>query len=181
MSKEDVIIGIDPDIDRSGVAVLWTNERIMRVDKMRFPDMLDYIAKEAGNARSGGKTVAVYVEAGWLNASNWHVRPGMGARYNASIGQAVGRNHAVGMKALEMLVHMGVPASAVRPLPKTMRAGRGTISMWKGKDGKITEGELAGLLARNRIKASPARMNQDQRDAALIALRAAGACIFPGL
>lgn len=176
---KDIIIGIDPDIDRNGVAVLRTAERSMRVDKLRFPDMLDFVAREAREAEAEGKSVSVWVEAGWLNASNWHARPGMSANYNASIGQAVGRNQAVGMLALQMLTHMSVPASPIRPLPKVMRVGSSTVPMWSGRDGKVTANELAQLLARHNITVSPPRMNQDQRDAVLIALRGADIPVVP--
>lgn len=179
MKKIDIIIGIDPDIDRSGVAVLRTEARSMRVDKLRFPDMLDFVAREAREAAAEGKSVAVWVEAGWLNPSNWHTRPGMSANYNASIGQAVGRNQAVGMLAIQMLQHMGIPASPIKPLPKVMRVGRSTIQMWSGRYGKATATDLAQLLQAHGISATPARMNQDQRDAALIALRGAGIHVVP--
>ena len=103
----------------------------------------------------------------------------MGANYNAAIGQAVGRNQAVGMKLLEMCRHMGMDAFAVRPLQKTMRVGSVTQQMWGGTDGKVRADELERLLADNGLYMPKGRTNQDERDAVLIALRAAGYAIYP--
>ena len=96
-----------------------------------------------------------------------------------AVGQAVGRNQAVGMKLLEMCRHMGMDAFAVRPLQKTMRVGSGTQQMWGGTDGKVRADELERLLADNGRYMPKGRTNQDERDAVLIALRAAGYAIYP--
>lgn len=179
MKKTDIIIGIDPDIDQSGVATITTATGIVTAQRMRFPDLLDHLASEHGKAAMGGLTLAVHVEAGWLNTSNWHTNRRMGANYNAAIGQAVGRNQAAGMKLLEMCRHMGMDAFAVRPLQKTMRVGSGTQQMWGGTDGKVRADELERLLADNGLYMPKGRTNQDERDAVLIALRAAGYAIYP--
>lgn len=179
MKKTDIIIGIDPDIDQSGVATITTATGIVTTQRMRFPDLLDHLASEHGKAAMGGLKLAVHVEAGWLNTSNWHTNRRMGANYNAAIGQAVGRNQAVGMKLLEMCRHMGMDAFAVRPLQKTMRVGSGTQQMWGGTDGKVRADELERLLADNGLYMPKGRTNQDERDAVLIALRAAGYAIYP--
>lgn len=179
MKKQDIIIGIDPDIDQSGVATITRATGSVAAQRMRFPDLIDHLASEHNKATMGGLTLTVHVEAGWLNTSNWHTNRRMGANYNAAIGQAVGRNQAVGMKLLEMCEHIGVTAYAVKPLPKTMRAGSGTLPMWNGADGKITSDELAQLLARNGLGTPKGRTNQDERDAVLIALRGAGYAIYP--
>ena len=179
MKKQDIIIGIDPDIDQSGVATITMAMGSVTAQRMRFPDLIDHLASEHNKATMGGLTLAVHVEAGWFNTSNWHTNRRMGANYNAAIGQAVGRNQAVGMKILEMCGHIGVEAHAVRPLPKTMRVGSGTLPMWGGADGKVRADELGRLLAGCGLRMPKGRTNQDERDAVLIALRGAGYVICP--
>ena len=179
MEKKDIIIGIDPDINESGVAVFRTVERHLHLHKLQFPDMLKLISDIAREASDTGRSIHVYVEAGWLNASNWHTQKGKSANYNAHIGQSVGRNQAVGMLTIQMLERLSVPVSPIKPLPKSMRVGSGTVQMWSGRDGKITAEELEQLAEYNDIHIAQKRLNQDQRDAALIAMRGAGITIAP--
>lgn len=43
MKKYDVVIGIDPDVDKSGVAFLIVESRIIEVSNLTFANLLDYL------------------------------------------------------------------------------------------------------------------------------------------
>lgn len=43
ITKVQTVIGIDSDVERSGVAVLETDTRRLEVSTLTFPDLLDYL------------------------------------------------------------------------------------------------------------------------------------------
>lgn len=152
---ERVIIGIDPDVDKSGVAVYYTESKVLQFFGKTFPELIEFVAFFRGPE--------VFVEAGWLNHGNWHLRGYDNKRLGASKGYDVGRNHETGRKIVEMLKYMGFKVKEVKPLRKC----------WKGKDGKITHEELSMLCKAKGIDIGK-RSNQDARDAALICLVSGG-------
>lgn len=167
MKKYDYIIAIDPDVDRSGVAFLEVKSRKLETECLTFPQLMDYLQaviqqREKKKLLDGfaykPTDIVVIVEAGWLNSSHWHTRKRDNSCLSAAKGNAVGRNHEVGRKIVEMCKHYGFEVIEQPPLRKC----------WKGKDGKITHEELfsfTGLIGKT---------NQDTRDAALIAWNFAG-------
>ena len=177
MKNFDLVIGIDPDVDKCGLAVYDVRMKLMEPHKLTFPSLLEYLRWTKGEVEKDGSKWMVYVEAGWMNKSNWHVDGNMGAYYSAAIGASVGQNQGVGMKIIEMCKYYDIPCEGIRPLPKTMRIGNKRLNIWKGRDGKITQEELLKVLKRNGI--SPiGRSNQDERDAVLIALDGAGCMVL---
>lgn len=164
-ARPSTIIGIDPDCDKSGIAVLRLPSRLLEVATLTFPELIAAVQEEHAAAEENGFTFRVYVEAGWLNRSNWHTKWGDSPSLAAKKGEAVGRNQETGRKILEMLTHLGIPSMAIKPLP--LRVGR--MHLWQGKDGKITHQELAAITA-----IPQKRTNQEERDAALIAWRMGG-------
>lgn len=149
--KYDVIVAIDPDKEKSGVAVLEPETRRLEVSNLTFPLLLDFVQYAYKQAQEQKKTFVVIVEAGWLvTKSNFHEAQGRRAE---KIAKDVGANHETGRKIIEMCVHYGIKAEQVRPL----------VKCWKGKDRKITHEELASFTGIVR------RTNQDARDAALLA------------
>lgn len=158
MKKYDVVIGIDPDVDKSGVAYVMVEARIIEVVSLTFADLLDYLRETRDTLTKEGRFFVVVVEAGWLNKAHWHVSKGGSAARSAAIGNHTGRNHEVGRKIVEMCRHYGIEVVEQPPLRK----------MWKGKDGKITHEELqifTGITGKT---------NQEARDAALLAWEYAG-------
>ena len=154
MPRTDIIIAIDPDVERSGVAVLDTSARTIKAMTMTFPELMEYLSSQQGR----GDTLVV-VEAGWLNQSHWHLTAKDSARMAAAKGNAAGRNHETGRKIVEMAKHYGLTVDEAKPLRKC----------WRGRDGKITHEELAQF-----IPGLPKRTTQDIRDAALLAWTYAG-------
>ena len=154
------IIGIDPDVDRSGVAELHTATRRIEATTLCFSDLMDYLQHIKTECVDKGEKVVVAVEAGWMNATNWHTERVRSIAAAAKTGQNTGRNHEVARKIAEMSRHYGLDTKEVRPLRKC----------WKGRDGKITHEELNGLLEASGIPTVINRTNQEIRDAILLAI-----------
>lgn len=152
MKRYNTVIGIDPDADKSGVALLNVPERKLELSTLAFPALLDYLRTckyECGS-------FVVVVEAGWLEAkSNFHPHHGRRAE---KIAKDVGRNQETGRKIAEMCRYWGIDVVEHHPLRK----------MWKGPGRKITHAELAYFTG------ITGRTNQETRDAALIAWAYAG-------
>jgi hypothetical protein len=156
MKKYDRIVGIDPDVDKSGVAELKTDNRYLNVASLIFPQLIDYLIDLKSFVKERDESVIVVVEAGWLNTiSNYHTAAG---RRGQRIAKNVGANHQVGKIIVEMCERHDIPVEIVKPLKK----------MWKGKNGKITHEELAAFTGLFGMT------NQEGRDAALIAWTYAG-------
>jgi hypothetical protein len=132
--KYDLVIGIDPDVDKSGVAELHVKERLVEVTSLSFPELLDYLQARKKMSENGNYSLVIVVEAGWLNKSNWHTK-GSNIRTAGAIGNSTGRNHEVGRKIVECAKHYGIEVLEHFPLRKC----------WKGKDGKITQEELSSF------------------------------------
>ena len=150
MAKYDYILAIDPDVDKSGVALLDIAERkYIILGSMAFPDVCECFKDCL--AFLDGKRMKVVIEAGcFVKKSNYHQAQGHRAE---RISKNVGENHGTGKQLFAMACHCGLDAECVHPLKK----------MWRGKDGKITHEELASFTGIEK------RTNQDARDAALLA------------
>lgn len=158
MKKYNNIIGIDPDVEKNGVAFLETSTKKLEISSLTFPQLLDYMQFVKNQQDETGKSVVFIVEAGYLNKSNWHVKGNENKRIATAKGNSAGRNHEVARKIIEMAKHYGLDVIESRPLKK----------MWKGLNGKITHDELAyftGIYGRT---------NQEGRDSALLAWNYAG-------
>jgi hypothetical protein len=154
--RPNYIIAIDPDVDKSGVAELSPQHRLLEVTSLSFPQLIDYLQTRKELSRTAKTSLLVVVEAGWLNSiSNFHTTAG---RKGQRIAKNVGSNHQVGKMIVEMCEHYAIPVTTVKPLKK----------MWKGKDGKITQAEIASFTG------ITGRTNQEERDAALLAWVYAG-------
>lgn len=156
MSNATYYVGIDPDNQESGVGVVNRETRQCFALRFKFSELVDWLSRLKENY---GENVKVYVEGGWLNKSNWHVLGRyMSTMKAAAIGRSAGMNHQTGILIEEMSKHLGNDTTVLKPLQKC----------WSGKDGKITQKELEYFMGKMP------RMNQDQRDALLIAWVAAG-------
>lgn len=155
-----LIAGIDPDVDKSGFALLLyplqndTLQEALSLESLSFPALIEAALQARSIADRENLRFVVAVEAGWLNRSNWHTKPGDSHRKAAAIGRAAGRNHEVGKKIIEMLRYKAVEVEEVKPL----------IKRWQGAGGKISAKEFEELTGYSR------RTSQDMRDAGLIAM-----------
>lgn len=143
-----LIIGIDPDVEKNGVATVDKQTNEMQISTLAFPQLIEYLKDKNKDC-----TILVLIEAGWLNHSNWHLSPKITIQKAAQIGNATGRNHETGRKIAEMCEYYKIPYKLIKPLKK----------IWRGTDGKISAAEFS------RITGCKARTNQEMRDAGLIA------------
>lgn len=163
-------IGIDPDVDKNGVALLDVNTHRLSIQTLTFAETLDYLTRayyELHKRLNHG--FKVIIEAGWMNHGNYHVKAWEGSQVSAAKGVSQGRNEQTSRLLGEMCQHYGIPFEFQRPLFKT----------WHGKDKKITQAELEDITGQKL-----ARTNQEGRDAALLAwhkanlpIRLSTACI----
>ena len=154
------VIGIDPDVDKSGAAEVVVATRQVNVASLTFPQLMDYLQymqKEFGGKED--ERMVVVVEAGWKNANNWHTSRVQSVAAAAKTGQNTGRNHEVARKIAEMARHYGMVVDEVKPLRKC----------WKGRDGKITHEEICMIVG-----GLDRRTNQEERDACLLSWVYAG-------
>lgn len=153
---KNIVIAIDPDQKESGFGIIYKEKGLIRAGKMKFAELVDYIVRMNDEADE----LKVFVEGGWLNQkSNWHSNKN--ANIASKIGKCVGANHQTGRLLIECLKFKGVDVFTVAPLKKT----------WAGADGKITQKELNMLVSAEEYEIiGNGRMNQDARDAVLLAL-----------
>ena len=151
--KADIIIGIDPDVSKSGVGVVSRERKGVEVFSRSFPELLEYLKMAATHIG-----VVVVVEASWKISTNWHTGRGDSIRTAARKGKDAGRCHEVGRKIVECAQYYCLEVVEKLPLKK----------IWKGKDGKITDAEIKAFMP------IQGRTNQEERDAALLAWDYAG-------
>lgn len=159
MKKPEIVIGIDPDVSKSGVAQLRMAGREVELFSISFPELIDYLQRMADFQHRTGMTVTIVVEASWLISTNWHTKRADSVRTAARKGKDAGRCHEVGRKIVECARYYGLEVVEQLPLKK----------IWKGKDGKITHDELSAF-----VPGLPSRTNQEERDAMLLAWNHAG-------
>lgn len=109
-----MIVGIDPDLEKSGVAVLHDNKQL-EMTCLNFVDTLAFIEMNKPIIK------CVYLEAGWLNKkSSWHDAKSISV--SARIGKNVGENHATGKLLDECIKSKGVKVVLVRPVNTKLNA-----------------------------------------------------------
>lgn len=149
------VIGIDPDIEKSGVCYLYTPTRQVEVSSMDFPRLMEYLSEFEGDCNA-----VVVVEASWVTRHNWHGKWGDNNRIMAAKGYDVGRNHELGQLIVQMCKYWKIPVVEKAPLKK----------MWRGRDGKITHDEMMNIFKTNGYTPMLKRSNQEERDSFLISI-----------
>lgn len=152
--RKDYVVGIDPDVDKSGVAFLDTNNKRVVLHNETFPGLIRYLKSVKELTEKTNKTAIVVVEASWLISHNWHTKGSHSTGAIAKTGYNVGRNHQVGMLIVECCRELGIEVIEQQPLKK----------IWKGKDGKITHDEISYF-----VPGLPKQTNSEERDALLLA------------
>jgi len=106
-------VGIDPDIDKIGVACLV--DGLLIINTMDFVSLIDFIRHQRSDITD------VYVEAGWLNKkASWHAAKNMNIA--ANIGMKVGQNQAVGKLIVQSIRAAGLNVIEVKPTSKKLDA-----------------------------------------------------------
>jgi lactate dehydrogenase-like 2-hydroxyacid dehydrogenase len=149
--KYNKIIGIDPDIDKSGVAIYVRNDKSLILDNWTLSELIkrfNYFAKER---------VLFVVEAGYLNKSNWHIKK-TSSVVAGEIGRRTGENHATAKQIVNIIKEFGFDCVELPPIAK----------VWK--KGKISHKEFIDKCKKEGVIINVGRTNQEVRDAGLIAL-----------
>lgn len=147
MNKKNIIlIGIDPDLEKSGVAIKQdTKLELLNLPFLKLTEKL----KEIVNVYQK-ENIEVYIEKGELNKSNFHVKtiPKTVRNikvYCAKIGANTGKNFAVASLIEELLIDLQLTYFIVKPTSK-----------------KRTHSEVSKLTK------LPTKTNQEQRDALML-------------
>lgn len=154
MKTNGFVIGIDPDVEKSGVAVLDCEKReFTRVVAMSFPELVDYLSVVPADIQAEGYKVTLVLEDSDVS-TNWHCSYKDNKATAAAKGRSVGMCHATARHIKEIAEHYGLEVVLQKPLRK----------VWKGSDGKITHEEAAYFM-----RGLPKSTNPETRDAALLA------------
>ncbi len=148
LSNSRVFVGIDPDTDKSGFAVVnRVLGRVIHYEALPFFKLLEKISTIHTAYKD---EMVVVVEAGWkIDMTNFHKALG---KQGQRIALNVGRNQQIGMLIVQYCKENGIPVIEATPLKKT----------WTGRDRKITHSELAHFTG--IIEST----TQESRDAILI-------------
>ena len=163
MNNPKTILAIDPDIERSGFALLDTQGRT-------FTMVQTFTISEAVktlDALAAGDDKPLVVIEDSDTSTNWHVQKLLASGYPlrrklntaAAIGRSAGLCHAIIRVLREYAESVGLEVRMQKPLRKC----------WKGPNGKITHDEC-----RQFMRNLPTRTNQEMRDAALLCWVVAG-------
>ncbi|MDO6737075.1 hypothetical protein [Wenyingzhuangia sp. 2_MG-2023] len=107
-----MIAGIDPDVDKSGLATIESKE--VKLMNLTFFELFDFLKEN--------RPLLVVIEGGWLNKGNWHKDEDGTAAVNAAIGNNTGRNHETGRKIVEMLIYLEIPHKVTKPTTSKVNA-----------------------------------------------------------
>ena len=152
-NQKTLITGIDPDLDKNGIAI-WNKEKsALELRSLTFFALLDFLKAEKENIK------IVKIEAGWLNQKS-NFRFAKNKAISDRISKNVGENHAVGKLIVQMCQYLQIEYKLVKPFEK----------IWKTKSGKISHQELKLNLDRLKINLINKTTNQETRDSALICL-----------
>mgnify|MGYP000290616877 CR=1 FL=1 len=110
----NTLIGIDPDVSKSGVC-LYNSKTNFTLLTLSYFELFDLLKNTNVN-------IKVYIEAGWLNKSNWHKVANGSASINANIGLRTGANHEVGRKIVEMCEYLKIEYFLIRPTKSKINA-----------------------------------------------------------
>ena len=130
-----LIIGIDPDLDKSGVAVLGQS---FELKNLTFAETVELFRIHQDQIKK------VVIEAGWQNKKA-NFRGGHSKRAGERIAKNVGENHATGKLLVEMAKSFGLAVVEVRPT-KTKKNSEefNRITGWQGRTNQ--EQRDAGML-----------------------------------
>jgi len=120
----NIKIGIDPDIEKSGYAVM-SKGGFVHIGNHPFFVICDDITK----FRNDGHSLVVCIEAGWLHKkSNWHGGTGVVAQ---KIARNVGENHAAGKFFVQFCQHHGITYQEILPKGKIDAKTFRSITGWQ--------------------------------------------------
>ncbi|MEW7862728.1 hypothetical protein [Acinetobacter baumannii] len=135
--EAQIIIGIDPDLEKSGVAILGND---LQLKNLTFPETVELFRNEQDSIKK------VVIEAGWENKkANLRVGGGHSRQVNEQIARRVGMNHATGILLAEIAQALGLAVLLVKPTKSKLNAEQfNKITGWQGRTNQ--EQRDAGML-----------------------------------
>ncbi|AVI34305.1 hypothetical protein AW863_RS10670 [Acinetobacter baumannii] len=135
--EAQIIIGIDPDLEKSGVAILGND---LQLKNLTFPETVELFRNEQDSIKK------VVIEAGWKNKkANFRVGGGHSRQVNEQIARRVGMNHATGILLAEIAQALGLAVLLVKPTKSKLNAEQfNKITGWQGRTNQ--EQRDAGML-----------------------------------
>lgn len=149
-----LIVGLDPDSEATGYAVLDTELRQLSLARLALPELIECMRLHQG------QPVLYILEDVISVTTNWHVKRGQSIATVAKIGYDLGRCAQTGRMIQQLAQSMNLSLIVQRPLSKR----------WRTPTGKVSHQQLLDELQRHRVTLTASRSSQDERDAALLAL-----------
>ena len=143
-------IGIDPDVKKSGVAIISHN-KVLSVLSLNFFELYEYLEISSQDIE------LIKIEASWLISTNFTAHSGTLAQ-RLKIANHIGANHEVGRKIMQMCDYLQIKYKLIKPLKK----------IWKGPNKKITHAELLNIWQVKKLGFVKKQTNQEERDAILL-------------
>lgn len=140
-TRQIMYIGIDPDVQKSGVAIKMKGQNDFETICLDLPDLFDLL-------ENSGKIfdLRVNLEAGWLN-KKVNYRKNMVARAQREyVAAKVGRNHEIGRQIEIFCRKKSITCTLIRP----------------------TMSKVVNADEFNRLTGHNKKTNQEQRDAAML-------------
>ena len=147
-NNQGLVIGIDPDLVKSGVAVSF-NGSLSQLYALSFPELLEFAKDKYAEHGDRVEFIVEEVEAD----KTTYQRAGMNQNKMRKIAQNVGQVKGTKRVLVDCFNYYGIPVRLVRPL-------RGEYKKQAKNDAKYF----------NRITGWTGSSNEDKRDAALLAL-----------
>ena len=135
--NKPLIIGIDPDLEKSGVAILGQS---FELKNLTFAETVELFRSHQDQIKK------VVIEAGWQNKkANFRTGGNHSRQVGEQISRRVGLNHATGILLSEMAESLGLAVVLVRPT-KTKKNSEefNRITGWQGRTNQ--EQRDAGML-----------------------------------
>lgn len=114
--KKKFLIGIDPDCSKSGVSIIKDGK--VQLQNLTFFELFDYL----NFYRYKEEKPTVYIECGFLNKSNFHLRTKDSDAYNSKIGERIGANFEATKKIIEMLEYLEITYHKIKPTKSKLNA-----------------------------------------------------------
>lgn len=155
MEKNKIIIGIDPDIEKSGVAIL--KENTIMTYNYSFSHLCYNLFTKLKELKKT-TDIKVIVEASWQINNLYNKFRSLPSAVGSKIGIKIGLNHGVGRLICETARYNDLETEEVMPIKI------------ENKKGKLSTTELRAMGSRYKIEILKQELNQEERDAAMLAM-----------
>ena len=110
MSRYDIFIGIDPDVEKSGVAVFDRKTKKIELSNLKFFAVFDFLIflKTVAKKEDPELKILIIIEKGELNKAIFKAKTAQNKSVSAKIGVNVGKNFETTNKLIEMAEYLGI-------------------------------------------------------------------------